>query len=298
MKNYVITGSIGHISKPVAAGLVKEGKNVSIITSNTDKVKEIEALGAKALIGSVLDKEFLKKAFQGAEVVYTMIPPIWQTNNWRASQQEVAANYTEAIKSNGIKYVVNLSSIGAHLGNGAGPVDGVADLEKLLNQVNGLHVKHLRPSSFYYNFLNQIPMIKQAGIMGANFGADKIALVHTDDIAAVALEELQSLNFTGNSVRYIVSDERTGAEVAKVLGDAIGKQIPWVVFSDEEQKQGLLSAGLPETHSQAFTQMGMALRNGRMQEELLQVRPPFGKRKLEDFANEFKKAFGPVEVVQ
>ncbi len=298
MKNYVITGSIGHISKPIAAGLVQEGKNVSIITSNADKVKEIEALGAKALVGSVTDLAFLKKAFEGAEVVYTMIPPIWQTNNWRASQQEVAVNYTEAIKSNGVKYVVNLSSIGAHLGNGAGPVDGVADLEKLLNQVDGLHVKHLRPSSFYYNFFSQIPMIKQAGIMGANFGADKIALVHTDDISAVALEELKDLNFTGNSVRYIVSDERTGAEVAKVLGDSIGKQIPWVVFTDEEQKQGLLGAGLPETHAQAFTQMGVAVRNGKMQEDLFKVRPAFGKHKLEDFAKEFKKAYGPIEVPQ
>jgi len=297
MKNYVITGSIGHISKPVAAGLVKEGKNVSIITTNADKVKEIEALGAKALVGSIFDKAFLKKAFQGAEVVYTMIPPIWQTNNWRASQQEVAANYTEAIKSNGVKYVVNLSSAGAHLGNGAGPVDGVADLEKLLNQVAGLHVKHLRPSYFYYNLLNQIPMIKQAGIMGANFGAEKIALTHTDDIAAVALEELKNLNFTGSSVRYIVSDERTGAEITKVLGDAIGKQIPWVVFSDEEQKQGLLGAGVPETHSVGFTEMGVAMRNGTMQEELFKARPAFGIR-LEDFAKEFQRAYGVLEPVQ
>jgi hypothetical protein len=44
--------------------------------------------------------------------------------------------------------------------------------------------------------------------------------------------------------------------------------------------------------------MGVALRNGKMQEELFKVRPALGKHKLEDFAKEFKKAFGPVEVVQ
>jgi hypothetical protein len=47
MNHYVITGSIGHISKPVIEGLVKAGKKVSVITSNPDKIKEIEASGAK-----------------------------------------------------------------------------------------------------------------------------------------------------------------------------------------------------------------------------------------------------------
>jgi uncharacterized protein YbjT (DUF2867 family) len=81
MKKYVITGSLGHISKLVIQGLVKAGKEVSVITSNSDKVKEIESLKAKALAGSIFDVEFLKKAFAGAEVVYTMIPPIWQTTD-------------------------------------------------------------------------------------------------------------------------------------------------------------------------------------------------------------------------
>src|SRR3954466_10023820 len=100
MKNYVITGSIGNVSKPIIQGLVKAGKNVSVITSSPDRAKEIEALGAKALVGQVQDSSFLKNALKGAEVVYTMIPPIWQTSNWRASQNEIAKNYTEAIKAN------------------------------------------------------------------------------------------------------------------------------------------------------------------------------------------------------
>lgn len=294
MKKYVITGSVGHISKPIIEGLVKAGKEVTVITSNASKVKEIESLHAKALVGSLFDREFVKRAFKGADVVYTMIPPIWQTNNWRASQNEIAENYTEALKTTKITHVVNLSSVGAHLGEGCGPVNAVADFEKALNKISGLTVKHLRPSSFFYNLLNQIPMLKHAGILGANYGDDKLALVHTNDIASVALEELLNPVFTGSSVRYIVSDMVTGNEIAETLSNAIGKKIPWIVFTDDQLLKGLLDGGVPASHAPAFVEMGVALRTGKMQEDLELNKPVFGSTKLKDFAKEFKAAYEKV----
>jgi uncharacterized protein YbjT (DUF2867 family) len=292
MNNYIITGSIGHISKPVVAALVNAGKKVTVITSSSDRVADIERLGAKALVGQVQDRSFISKAFAGADVVYTMIPPIWQTNNWKSSQLEVAKNYADSIKTNGVKYVVNLSSIGAHVGTGVGPVDALHDFEKILNAIPGLNVKHLRPSFFFYNFLAQIGLIKQAGIMGANYGdGEKLFLVHPNDIANAATEELLNLNFTGNSIRYVIGDERSGKEIATVLGKAIGKDLNWVVFTDEQQKQGLLQAGLSETHSDGYTNMGRALREGFMQEDARKYMPTFAATKLEDFAKEFTAAF-------
>jgi len=292
MKKYVITGSTGHISKPLIDGLLKAGKEVSVISSNKDKAKEIENLGAKPLIGNLNDVTFLTQAFKGAEAIYTMIPPIWQTNNWKASQIEMAKNYTSAIIASGVKHVVNLSSIGAHLGNGCGPVDGLSEFEQMLNKVPGLNVKHLRPSYFYYNFFAQIGLIKQAGIMGANFGPDvKLFLVHPQDIAEAALEDLLNLNFKGHSYRYIIGDERPGNEIARVLGEAIEKELQWVEFTDEQQKQGLLQAGLSETHAEGYTQMGKALRTNTMQEDARKNRSVLSKIKLEDFAKEFKNAF-------
>ena len=290
MKNYIITGSIGHISKPIVEGLVKAGKNVSVITSKPGNTTEIEKLGAKAIVGSVTDKEFVNKSFAGADVVYTMIPPIWVTSNWRKSQSEIGDIYVDAIRNNNIKYVVNLSSLGAHNKDGVGPVNALYDFEHDLNAVAGLNVIHLRPSSFYYNFLAQIGLIKTAGIMGANYGEGKLPLVHTRDIAEVALQELLDLKFKGNSVRHIVSDERTGAEVAEVIGKAIGKNIPWVVFSDEDQLNGLLQGGVPQSHAPAFVEMGVAIRTGKMQERLSENKT-VGRTKLEDFAKEFSAAY-------
>lgn len=292
MKKYVITGSLGNISKPIVEGLVAAGHHVSVISSSADRKAEIEKLGAKALILNLTDAEQLKKAFQQADVVYTMIPPIWQTNNWRQSQNEIAQHYINALQGSSVKYIVNLSSIGADVGNGVGPVDGVHDFEQLLNKLEGVQVKHLRPSYFYNNLLAQIGLIKQAGFLGANFGeGEKVFLVHPKDIAAAALEELLNLNFTNTSVRYIISDERSGQEIADVLGKAIDKNLNWVVFSDEQQKGGLLQAGLSETHSQAYTDMGNALRTGVMQKDARKHLPSFSSIKLEDFAKDFAKAF-------
>jgi uncharacterized protein YbjT (DUF2867 family) len=292
MNRYVITGSLGNISRPVVEGLVAQGKAVSVITSKADKVAEIEKLGAKALVGDVNDDAFVRDAFRGAEVVYTMIPPIWQTDDWRKAQNVIADNYVGALTANRVPYVVNLSSVGAHLGHGCGPVDGLYDFEQKLNAIPGLHVKHLRPSFFFHNFLAQIPMVKGAGILGANYGEKgTLFLVHPRDIAQVALEELLNLNFTGSSVRYIAGDERDGKEIAAVLGKAIGKELPWVEFTDEQQLGGALEAGLPETIARGYTHMGHALRDGSMQEDLRRHRPAFSPTKLEDFAREFAQAY-------
>jgi uncharacterized protein YbjT (DUF2867 family) len=292
MKKYLITGSLGNISRPIVEGLVKEGKEVKVITSKADKVQEIEHLGAKALVGDVQDAAFVQGAFQGAEVAYTMIPPIWQTADWRKDQNHIADNYISAIKSAGVKYIVNLSSVGADVGQGCGPVDGLYDFEQKLNRVEGIQVKHLRPSYFYHNFLAQIPMIKGAGIMGGNYGGSgTVFLVHPKDIASAALEELLNLSFTDSSVRYITGDERNGQEIASTLGKAIGRELNWVEFTDEQQEQGLLGAGLPKAIAHEYAKMGNALRTGFMQEDIRKHRPVLSPTKLEDFAREFAGAY-------
>lgn len=292
---YVITGSLGHISKPIAQSLVKAGHEVVVITSSKDRVKDIESLGAKAAVGSLEDSNVVNEAFTGATAVYLMIPPNFAVTDWRGYQNKIGNVFVEAIKKNGIKFAVLLSSIGAHLGEGSGPIDGLYDLEKALTTVDGLNVKNLRPSYFYYNFFAQIPMIKTANIMGGNFGStdEKMVLTDTGDIADAAVEELLSLDFKGHSVRYISSDERHPNEIASVLGTAIGNPgLPWVSFTDEQTLNGMLQAGLSSAIANGYTTMGKAIRDGKLQEDYWKNKPSkSGKVKLEDFARIFAAAY-------
>ena len=288
---YAITGGAGHISKPLAEILLRAGHDVTVIGRSTENLKELTAKGATAAIGSVEDVGFLKKAFAGVNAVYTMVPSNLSATNWKEYIGQIGKNYAEAIRTNNINYVVNLSSIGAHLPEGVGPVSGLYRAEQALNKLTGVHIKHLRPSYFFSNFLANAGMVKHMSIIGGNFGGEdfKMTLADTNDIAEVAAEELLNLNFSGKTIRYIASDERNTSEIAQVLGKAIGKPgLPWVVFSNDQAFDGMLQAGLPAEIAKNYAEMGNAIQTGIMTEDYWKNHPSsFGKTKLEDFAKVF-----------
>lgn len=292
---YIITGSIGHISKPITQALVNAGHDVTVITSKQENIAAIEALGAKAAVGSVEDVDFLKQAFSGADAVYTMVPPNFGATEWKKWIGSIGKNYADAIKANSIKYVVNLSSVGAHLNDGVGPVSGLHLAEEALNTLTDVNIKHLRPTYFYHNLLSNIGLIKHAGIIGSNFNVtgNKFGLVDTEDIAAVAIEELLQLNFTGHTVRYIASDEVSTSAIASEIGKAIGKQdLAWVPFTNEQAYDGMKQAGLSEDITKNFVEMGEAINTGIMYEDYWKNHPAtLGKTKLADFAKVFAQAY-------
>ena len=67
---YVVLGSLGNISKPLAEKLIAAGHEVTIVSSSAERAQEITALGAKAAIGGIEDTAFLTKTFTGADAVY------------------------------------------------------------------------------------------------------------------------------------------------------------------------------------------------------------------------------------
>jgi uncharacterized protein YbjT (DUF2867 family) len=290
---FTITGSLGNISRQIVEILIKNKQEVTVVSSDPKKINAIEALGAKAAIGSIADTGFLTNAFKGADAVYTMVPPDYRAVNYRQYITETGTSILEAIKTSGVKRVVNLSSIGAHLSEGNGPVAGLHEIEQMLNTLNDVAVKHLRPGFFYTNFFMDMGTIRNLGIMGNNYeGKSKLSMTHPKDIAEVAAQELQGA-FEGKSHRYIVSDEREIADVAKTLGAAIGKpELPWVTFSDDELFTGLTSAGLSESLSKLYVELGHAIGSGILFEHFHQHQPAsLGKTKLTDFAKEFAAVY-------
>ncbi|MBK6827427.1 MAG: NAD(P)H-binding protein [Chitinophagaceae bacterium] len=292
---YVITGAAGNISKPLAEKLLKAGHEVTVISRQEKNIESLISQGAQAAIGSVEDIDFLTKTFTGADAVYTMVPPHFGATDWKAYIGQIGKNFATAIKNSGVQYVLNLSSVGAHLPEGAGPVSGLYRAEQALNELADVKIKHLRPVYFYTNFLASIPMVKHMKIIGSNFGGPGFTMVltHPDDIAEVAFEELNKLEFTGHSYRYIASDERPTSDIASVIGKAIGQpELPWITFTDEQSLNGLLQAGLPEEIAKNYTEMGHALQSGLFMEDYLINRPAqSGKTKLEDFARQFAAVY-------
>jgi uncharacterized protein YbjT (DUF2867 family) len=288
-----LTGSLGNISKPLAEILLKNGHEVTVISSDAKKINAIEALGAKAAIGLVSDIAFLTEACKGADAIYTMVPPDWGASNYTQYIANTGKNYLEAIKASGVKRVVNLSSIGAHLPEGTGPIAGLCEVEHTLDSLDGVAVKHLRAGIFYINFFFDIGVIRNMGIMGNNYESTaRLIMVHPRDIAAAAAQELQG-SFEGKSYRYVAGEEREIAAVVKILGTAIGKPgLPWVKFSDKETAAGMIAAGMSEAIANLYVEMGRAIGSGILFEDFHQHQPTlWSSIKISDFANEFAAVY-------
>ena len=291
--NIVVTGSLGHISQPLAIELVQKGHTVTVISSKSEKQKDIEALGAKAAIGSLEDVDFLTATFTGADAVYAMVPPNFAEASIRAYYGRIGRNYAQAIQQVGIRRVVYLSSYGADLDTGTGLILGAHDVEGILSQLADVAVTCLRPTYFYYNLYAFVDMIKGTGLIAANYGGvDKLIMVSPVDIAAGAAEEL-TMETTGHTVRYIASDERTGTDIARVLGEAIGKpDLAWTVIPDEQMKIGMESNGMPPQLAADFVDMFANVRSGALSRDYY-LHPPttLGSTKLDDFAKEFAAVY-------
>jgi uncharacterized protein YbjT (DUF2867 family) len=290
----IITGSLGHISKPLTQELVQKGHAVTVISSKPEKQAAIEALGATAATGSLTNVEFLAATFTGADVVYCMIPPgnFFDPNfDLMAECSKLASNYKQAILQAGVKRVVHLSSIGAHTDKGTGILRFHHLVETILDELpSDVAIKHLRPVGFYYNLLSFIPTIKKQGAIVSNYADIKEPWVSPIDIAAVAAEEITT-PFDGIKIRYVASDELTCDEVAGILGAAIGKpDLKWIAIPDEELLNGLLAADMNPDIAKDFVEMNAGRRNG-LYEDYNRNKPTLGKVKLTDFAKEFAAAF-------
>ncbi|WP_027388003.1 NAD(P)H-binding protein [Chryseobacterium gregarium] len=289
----IITGSLGNVAKPLAQQLISEGHDITVISSSEHKKNEIESLGAKAAIGSITDVNFLVKTFEGADAVFAMTPPIMGETHIVENTVNAGKNYAEAIAKTRIKRVVMLSSVGADSQVENGPIKGLHHIEKLYHELENASVTFLRAGYFYINLFNDIPMIKNAGIIGGNYPPEaEIPLVHPIDIAKAAAEELVKTSFDQN-IRYAVTDYRKAEALSKVLGSAIGHpDLPWFEFTDQQAFEGMLQAGLPEEMATLYAEMGRGIRTGIIQKDFIQSGSPVSEgTKLEDFAKEFKDKF-------
>ncbi len=281
----VVTGSLGNISKPLTEELVQKGHTVTVISSKAERQKEIEAVGAKAAIGKLEDFNFLTSTFAGADAVYCMIPFDFKETDQKMYFQKISNNYVQSVQKTGVKQVVFLSGWAAD-------IISSHNFSNLLAQLPDIAVAELRPGSFYTNFYGYIGMIKEKGIIMANYGGeDKIAFVSPKDIATVSAEELTT-PFQGKKIRYVASEELTCNEAARILGEAIGKpDLKWMTITGEQMRSGLLQSGMPSQLVDDLVSMQEATHSGKVYENYLRHRPVLGKTKLREFAKEFAAVF-------
>lgn len=297
--NIVLTGSLGNVGKPLTKLLVDKGHQVKVISSKTEKIPAIEALGGIPLIGTIQDAEFLASAFAGSDAVYLMeaweaIGSLFDENiDFLAEFGKIASNYAAAVKHSGVTNIIHLSSIGAHTDKGMGSLEVHHHVEKILQELpENINIKFLRPVGFFSNIYRWLPMIQSQGAIIQSWGGDhKEPWVSPYDIAEVIAKEMEK-PFAGRTVQYVASDEVSPNEIASALAKSIKNAgLQWKVIPSDELFNKMISSGINPWIAKGMVEMQQAQQDGSLYEDFYQNKPQFGNVKLEDFAKEFAEVY-------
>lgn len=286
----VITGATGNIGSKITQELLSRGHKVRCVARTADRLIELTDRGAEAVAISLAQTELLTKAFSKAEAVFAMIPSNYQAPDFLAYQDMIGTSLVEAIQASGVPYVVNLSSLGADLPDKTGPIRGLHAQEERLNQLDGVHILHLRPTYFMENLLANVDLIKNQNIMGSDLRNDiQLPMIATRDIAAYAADRLDEKDFSGHSFAHLLGQrDLTMDEAAQIIGRKLDNpELKYVPFSYADTEQALTGMGFSADVARLFTEMSKALNEGLIRSRRTQENTT--ETSLEDFAPIFRK---------
>ena len=258
---YVILGASGNTGSIIANSLLSAGKNVRVVGRDSGRLQRFVDKGAEAFTADMSDAFALAKTFRGARAAYLMLPPAKS----REEQERDSDNVAKAVKESGLRYAVHLSSYGAQVAEGAGPVSGLHSSEQKLNAIEGLNVLHLRAAYFMENNLAAIGMIHQMGILGNALLPDlKIPMAATRDVGDYAAQRLLHLDFSGKQTRELLGErDLSMTEATAVIARGIGKpDLRYQQFPYDQVQQALTQLGVPPKGAAMYIEMYKSINAG------------------------------------
>jgi uncharacterized protein YbjT (DUF2867 family) len=258
---YVILGATGNTGSIIADTLLLRRKKVRVVGRDAGRLQRFVRKGAEAFTGDVSDAVALTKAFRGARAAYLLLPPITS----REDQERESDAIAQAAKESGLRYAVYLSSYGAQVPEGTGPVTGLHSSEQKLNAIGGLNVLHLRAAYFMENNLAAISMIQEMGIFGHALLPDlKLPMIATPDVGDYAAQRLLDLDFSGKQTRELLGErDLSMTEATAVIARGIGNpDLRYEQFSYDQMQQALTQMGFSPKKAAVYIEMFEAINAG------------------------------------
>jgi uncharacterized protein YbjT (DUF2867 family) len=258
---YVILGASGNTGSIIADSLLSKGKKVRVVGRDAGRLQRFVRQGAEAFTGDVSDAAALTKAFSGARAAYLILPPITS----REDQERESDAIAQAVTESGLRYALHLSSYGAHVPEGTGPVTGLHSSEQKLNAIGGFNVLHLRAAYFMENNLAAISMIQGMGIFGHALVPDlRLPMIATRDVGDYAAQRLQDLDFSGKQTRELLGErDLSMAEATTIIARGIGKpDLRYEQFPYDQVQQVLEQMGMPPKKAAVYIEMFKAINAG------------------------------------
>lgn len=259
---YVIAGVSGHVGSVVASELLAKGKAIKVIVRDSEKGKAWSSKGAEVAVGSLADSGFLAQALKGATGFFTLLPPDFGAAHIFEYQKRTSDAIAGAVKHTKVSHVVMLSSVGAELESGTGPIRGLNYLEKVLGET-GTQLTAIRAGYFQENVGNMLAPAKAQGIF-PNFTPSQdypMPMIATQDIGVLAAEcllapQAETIDLVGPA--YSIR------QLAEKLGSALGKPLQIVDVPPEQHVGAMLQAGMPAPWAESFAEMYAAFGAGKV----------------------------------
>jgi uncharacterized protein YbjT (DUF2867 family) len=274
--------------------LLAAGIQVRAVGRSAEHLAPLVKAGAQPVIAEVTRAPELVVALRGADAAYLLVPPKHDSSDPLGYYDQVNGALASAIVESGVKRVVYLSSVGADLPSGTGPIVGLHRGEERLKTLPGLDLLFLRPGYFFENHFGTLGLVKQQGINGGAFAPNTpIVTIAARDIGEAAASALAKRDFSGSSVRELFGPrDLSMAEVTTILGSRIGKpDLKYVQFPDQGFIEGMKSAGFSEAVALLFAEMAHAFNDGKIKAQQKRTPANTGATSMESFSETWSQAY-------
>ncbi len=282
----VVLGGTGNIGRPLVAELTSRGADFKVVSRNAAAARE--TLGDVAVVEADLSQpDSLAAAFEGASKLF-----LHSGLSPNLNAEQIAA--IDAAKAAGIGHIVKIS------GNENGMRPDVPaptlrmhyETEEAL-KASGVAYTLIRPNYFMQNLLAMAPMIADQGKMIAPISGEvEVSMIDCRDIAAVAAMALTESGHEGQ-IYALHGDPVSYPQVAAILSETLGKEIPHIQPPKEAAIQAMKDRGMPEFVVDHMGRMIDGLNSGMMTGDPSTLHGLLGgQRNLGQFIADHKAAFG------
>jgi uncharacterized protein YbjT (DUF2867 family) len=221
---YLITGATGNIGSRVAQRLVDAGARPSVFVRSAKRARALFGDDVDIHTGD-LDKPGASLAAALAEVDGVFLV----TDGPDLATRDRAVSF--AARDAGVRHVVKLSTLDVRTGIGTGPWH--ARGEDAVRE-SGVAFTFIQAAGFMSNALGWAEPIRRQGVLRSSTGGGKIAFIHPDDIAAVAMAAMMTRDHDGEALVITGREALSYGEMAAAIGRAIGKPVGFEEISDQQ----------------------------------------------------------------
>ena len=253
----IIVGATGQVGSNLIKEIKENGFPVRAVVRNPEKLfdKTIETRTA-----DLLDLKQLTEAFKGGTTVFVLTPENPTSTDIIEDTKRIVENYKKAIQATGIKKVVALSCVGAHIDSNTGNVLMSRILEQTLDTLD-IQKIFIRPSYYFSNWLGYVETVEQYGVLPTFFPEDlKIEMHSPIDLAKFIAKTITDTS-TNNKVIYELTGQQkySSLDVANTFSKLFNKNVAVQSIPQEKWKETLLSVGFTDNTATNLSDMTQAV---------------------------------------